>query len=46
MTFRVELTSEAEREADSILEWLLSQHAGETGIIWFNALEESDSFAF
>ena len=28
MTFRVEVTAEAEREADAILEWLLSQHAG------------------
>jgi hypothetical protein len=32
MTFRVEITSEAERDADAILEWLLSHHAGVTGI--------------
>ena len=39
MTFRVEFTAEAERNADSILEWLLSQHAGEAGIRWFHAME-------
>ena len=38
MTFRVEITAEAERDADAILEWLLSQHAGETGMRWFGAL--------
>ena len=41
MTFRVEVTAEAERDADAILEWLLSQHAGDTGIRWFIALEEA-----
>jgi plasmid stabilization system protein ParE len=41
MAFRVELASEAEREADSILEWLLSQAAGNTGLRWFNALEDA-----
>lgn len=41
MTFRVELTAEAERDADVILEWLLSQHAGETGLRWFAALEDA-----
>ena len=38
MTFRVETTAEAERDADAILEWLLSQHAGEAGARWFAAL--------
>jgi hypothetical protein len=33
MTFRVEVTPQAEQDADTILEWLLSQHAGETGEI-------------
>ena len=41
MTFGVDITSEAARDADSILEWLLSQHAGETGIKWFRAMEEA-----
>ena len=41
MTFRVEITSEAERDADAILEWLLSHHAGVTGMHWFEALEDS-----
>lgn len=41
MAFRVEITEEAERDARSILEWLLSQHAGETGLRWFLNLEEA-----
>jgi plasmid stabilization system protein ParE len=41
MTFRIEVTAEAERDADAILEWLVSQHAGETGIRWFLALEDA-----
>lgn len=41
MTFQVEVTAEAEREADAILEWLLSQHAGDTGLRWFRALEDA-----
>jgi plasmid stabilization system protein ParE len=46
MTFRVELTSEAEGDADTILEWLLSHHAGLTGMNWFKALEDAiDSLA-
>ena len=32
MAFHVEVTPQAEQDADTILEWLLSQHAGETGI--------------
>ena len=40
MAFRVEVTLEAEQDADSILEWLLSQHAGEAGIRWFLRLRE------
>ncbi len=43
MTFRVEITAQAERDADAILEWLLSQHAGDAGIRWFLALEEAIS---
>ncbi len=41
MIFRVEVTAEAERDADAILEWLLSQHAGETGMRWFISLEDA-----
>jgi plasmid stabilization system protein ParE len=39
MAFRVETTPTAEREANEILSWLLSQHAGETGWRWFVALQ-------
>ena len=41
MTFRVETTAEAEQDADAIFEWLLAQHAGDTGIRWFTALEDA-----
>lgn len=41
MTFRVEITASAEHDLDLILAWLLSQHAGETGLRWFAALEEA-----
>ena len=41
MTFRVETTAAAEQEADAILDWLLSQHAGEAGIRWFLALQDA-----
>lgn len=39
MTFRVETSAEAEQDADAILEWLISQHAGDTGLRWFLALQ-------
>jgi plasmid stabilization system protein ParE len=41
MTFRVELATQAESDAEAILDWLRSQHAGETGIRWFLALEDA-----
>jgi len=41
MTFRVEVTPQAERDADAILEWLRSQYAGDAGIRWFRALEDA-----
>lgn len=41
MTFRVEVSAQAESDAEGILDWLLSQHAGETGIRWFLALEDA-----
>jgi plasmid stabilization system protein ParE len=33
--------AQAESDANSILEWLLSEHAGETGIRWFLALDDA-----
>jgi plasmid stabilization system protein ParE len=41
MAFRVEITEDAENEARAILEWLISRHAGETGLRWFQGLEEA-----
>jgi plasmid stabilization system protein ParE len=41
MAFRVETSAQAESDADAILEWLLSQYAGETGIRWFLALDDA-----
>jgi plasmid stabilization system protein ParE len=41
MTFRVETTAAAEQDADAILDWLLSEHAGDTGKRWFLALQDA-----
>jgi plasmid stabilization system protein ParE len=41
MAFRVEITEEAERDAQGILDWLISEQAGETGLRWFKRLEEA-----
>jgi plasmid stabilization system protein ParE len=41
MGFRVEITEEAERDAQDIIEWLLSQEAGGTGLRWFEGLEKA-----
>jgi plasmid stabilization system protein ParE len=41
MTFRVELAAQAERDAEAILDWLQSHHAGETGVHCFLALEDA-----
>jgi plasmid stabilization system protein ParE len=41
MTFRVEISADAEHDAETILEWLLSEQAGETGIRWFVELERA-----
>jgi plasmid stabilization system protein ParE len=41
MTFRVETTAAAEQEADAILDWLLSQHAGDVCTRWFLALRDA-----
>jgi len=41
MEFRVEISAQAESDADAILEWLISRHAGEAGERWFHALESA-----
>ena len=41
MTFRVEMTAAAEQDADAILDWLLSQHAGGAGMEWFLGLQDA-----
>ena len=43
MTFRVEISAQAERDAESILEWLIAEHTGQAGIDWFLSLD--DAFA-
>jgi hypothetical protein len=34
MAFRVEITAQAEQDADEILDWLVSKQAGEAGGRW------------
>jgi plasmid stabilization system protein ParE len=41
MAFRVEISAQAESDANAIIEWLLSQHAGDTGIRWYLALDNA-----
>jgi plasmid stabilization system protein ParE len=41
MTFRVETTAAAEQDADAVLDWLLSEHAGDAGMRWFLALQDA-----
>jgi len=41
MAFRVETTVAAEQDADAILDWLLSEHAGEAAMRWFVALQDA-----
>ncbi len=43
MAFRVEISKQAERDAEDVLNWLLTEHAGTPGINWFLALD--DAFA-
>ena len=43
MAFRVEISAQAERDAEAILDWLLTQHPGQAGIDWFLGLD--DAFA-
>ena len=39
MAFRVSISREAEHDGVGILEWLVSQHAGEAGLRWLEGLE-------
>jgi len=41
MAFHVKTTATAEQEADAILDWLISQHAGGAGTRWFLALQDA-----
>src|SRR5437773_3316141 len=41
MAFRVEISAQAEKDAETILDWLLKEQAGQTGIEWFLALDEA-----
>jgi plasmid stabilization system protein ParE len=41
MTFRVKTTTTAEQDANAILDWLVSEHAGEAGMQWFVALQSA-----
>lgn len=41
MAFRVEITPPAKRDSNAILEWLLSQQAGELSLRWFERLQEA-----
>jgi plasmid stabilization system protein ParE len=41
MVFRVETSAEAELDAISILEWLLEQSAGDTGLQWFMGMDKA-----
>lgn len=41
MAFRVEISLQAERDAESILDWLLSQRSGPSAIEWFLGLDEA-----
>src|SRR5260370_38128194 len=41
MTFRLKVRAEAERYAESILEWLRLQHAGDRGLRWVGELESA-----
>ena len=41
MAFRVEISKQAERDAENILDWLLAEHAGKAGADWFLALDDA-----
>jgi plasmid stabilization system protein ParE len=41
MAFRVELTRQAETDANAILEWLIEHEAGAAGLRWFRKLNDA-----
>jgi plasmid stabilization system protein ParE len=41
MAFEVRITPEAEQDATDILEWLIEQYAGETGLRWFLRMSDA-----
>ena len=41
MAFRVDISEQAERDAEGIFEWLMSEHAGEAGVRWYVALNDA-----
>jgi len=41
MGFQVEYSSQAEADLHSVLEWLISQRAGEAGLHWVEGLEKA-----
>jgi hypothetical protein len=43
MAFRVEVSAQAERDAEEVLDWLLTHRSRRPGIDWFLAL---DDFSF
>jgi plasmid stabilization system protein ParE len=41
MAFRVSQTARATRDLDAILEWLMAEEAGETGLRWFRKMKDA-----
>ena len=41
MSFDVRITPDAEQDAEEILDWLIEQHAGETGARWSLRMSEA-----
>lgn len=41
MAFRVEMSAAAERDAESILEWLISQQAEGNGFRWYEGMRKT-----
>ncbi len=41
MAFEVRTTPDAEEDAAAILNWLMTEHAGEAGLRWFLKLDEA-----
>ncbi len=41
MAFRVKQTAEADHDLEVILEWLMAQQAGETGLRWLEGLKDT-----